>query len=42
MCFARNKHLLSRLEGNTAPGGGNLDQAEMLLHGPELGIKRSG
>ena len=42
MCFARNKHLLSRLEGNTAPGGGNLAQAEMLLHGPELGIKRSG
>ena len=38
MCLAKNKHLLSRQEGNMAPCGGNLDQAKMLLRGPELEI----
>lgn len=38
MCLARNKHLLSRREGNMASCGGNLDQAKTLLRGPELEI----
>lgn len=46
MCLAKNKHLLSRLEGSTEPCGGDMGEGVMSLqaffnrhghrHGPRL------